>query len=142
MNEYDPKPNKGAVYPCNDNSGQMILDGKLHVNEFKVKDDGYANRAMVVKENNGNLVIYLQCGILFPEPEDSAKNYDYSGNLGEGKLVFGYRNERDGLNYLGLSALDKDQNYAAAPAPVQTQPTADVVALPSGEEVAKNDIPF
>ena len=79
---------------------------------------------------------------MFPEPEDSAKNYDYSGNLGEGKLVFGYRNERDGLNYLGLSALDKDQNYAAAPAPVQPQPTADVVALPSGEEVSKNDIPF
>ena len=138
---YEIKPNKGSVFPIDDRSGDMILSGKLNIDGFVKKDDGFVNKAVVVKEPNGNLALYVQAGIMFAEGEDSAKDYAYSGPLGEGKKVFAYRNEtNDGKSFLGLSVAEQDPNYAAAP--VQPQPTADVVALPSGEEVAKNDIPF
>jgi len=141
--EYEIKPNKGSVFPIDDRSGDMILSGKLNIESFTKKDDGYVNKAVVVKEPNGNLAVYVQAGIMFAEAEDSGKDYAYSGPLGEGKKVFAYRNETgDGKQYLGLSVAEQDPSYAAAPAPVQAAPVADVVSLPNGEQVAKNDIPF
>lgn len=138
---YEIKPNKGSVFPIDDRSGDMILSGKLNIESFTKKDDGYVNKAVVVKEPNGNLAVYVQAGIMFAEAEDSGKNYAYSGHLGEGKKVFAYRNETgDGKQYLGLSVAE-EANYDGHLQP-QSLETADVVALPSGEEVAKNDIPF
>jgi len=140
---YEIKPNKGSVFPIDDRSGDMILSGKLNIESFTKKDDGYVNKAVVVKEHNGNLAVYVQAGIMFAEEKDSGKPYAYSGPLGEGRKVFAYRNETgDGKDYLGLSVVEQDPNYAAAPAPVQAAPVADVVSLPNGEQVTKDDIPF